>query len=136
MKPVRILLVEDELSSAEVLALLLADDGYHVTVAPDGRQALLRLEEAAPDLVITDFMMPGMNGAELVKALRGMPRYAGMPVLLISGAPESALRTYHVPYQAFLRKPFALEQFLSVVARLRDEARAPARDTGQDRAQP
>jgi len=115
----RILLVEDELSSAEVLALLLADDGYEVTVAPDGRQALLRLEEAAPDLLITDFMMPGMNGAMLVKALRDMPRYAALPVLMISGAPESALRAYAVPYQAFLRKPFSLEEFLMVVARLR-----------------
>ena len=124
----RILLVEDELSSAEVLALLLADDGYHVTVAPDGRQALLRLEEAAPDLLITDFMMPGMNGAELVRALREMPRHARLPVLLISGAPESALRPYKVPYQAFLRKPFALEQFLSVVGELLGEgARAAGR---------
>ena len=114
----RILLVEDELSSAEVLALLLADDGYEVTVAPDGRQALLRLEEAAPDLLITDFMMPGMNGALLVKALRDMPRYAALPVLMISGAPESALWSYAVPYQAFLRKPFSLDEFLKVVASL------------------
>ena len=115
----RILLVEDELSSAEVLALLLADDGYEVTVAPDARQALLRLEEAAPDLLITDFMMPGMNGAMLVKALRDMPRYAALPVLMISGAPESALRAYAVPYQAFLRKPFSLDEFLKLVGTLR-----------------
>ena len=115
----RILLVEDELSSAEVLALLLADVGYEVTVAPDGRQALLRLEEAAPDLLITGFMMPGMNGALLVKALRDMPRYAALPVLMISGAPESALRAYAVPYQAFLRKPSSLDRFLKVVGDLR-----------------
>ncbi len=115
----RILLVEDELSSAEVLALLLADIGYEVTVAPDARQALLRLEEAAPDLLITDFMMPGMNGAMLVKALRDMPRYAALPVLMISGAPESALRAYAVPYQAFLRKPFSLDEFLKIVGTLR-----------------
>ena len=119
MTPPRILLVEDELSSAEVLALLLADDGYEVTVAPDARQALLRLEDAAPDLLITDFMMPGMNGAMLVKALRDMPRYAALPVLMISGAPESALRAYAVPYQAFLRKPFSLDEFLKVVGTLR-----------------
>ena len=119
MTPPRILLVEDELSSAEVLALLLADDGYEVTVAPDARQALLRLEEAAPDLLITDFMMPGMNGAMLVKALRDMPRYSDLPVLMISGAPESALRAYAVPYQAFLRKPFSLDEFLRVVGALR-----------------
>ena len=115
MSGLRILLVEDEFSSAEVLALLLADDGHHVTLAPDGRQALARLDEAVPDLLITDFMMPAMNGAELVKAMREMPDYAKLPVLLISGAPEAALRPYKVSYQAFLRKPFSLEEFLKVV---------------------
>ncbi|TFZ00789.1 response regulator [Ramlibacter henchirensis] len=131
MSEVRILLVEDEFSSAEVLALLLADAGYHVTVAADGRQALSRLEDAAPDLLVTDFMMPGMNGAELVKALRATPRYADLPVLLISGAPESALRPYKVPYQAFLRKPFALDEFLRAVANLRDAAPGRGRPATQ-----
>jgi CheY-like chemotaxis protein len=64
-------------------------------------------------------MMPGMNGAQLVAALRDMPRYQTVPVLLISGAPEAALRAYNVSYQAFLRKPFGLDQFLSVLVSLR-----------------
>lgn len=114
----RVLLVDDELSSAEVLGLILAGEGYHVTLAADGQQALDRLEEAAPDLLVTDFMMPGMNGAHLVAALRKDPRYATLPVLMISGAPEAAIRSYQVAYQAFLRKPFGLEQFLAVLRTL------------------
>lgn len=115
----RILLVDDELSSTEVLALVLAGEGCHVTVAADGRQALARLEEAAPDLLVTDFMMPGIDGAELLKAVRAMPRYERLPVLMISGAPESALKRYKVQYDAFLRKPFGLDEFLDSLAALR-----------------
>lgn len=115
----RVLLVDDELSSAEVLALILAGEGYHVTLAADARQALARLDEAAPDLMVVDFMMPGMNGADLVKAVRARAGYEEVPVVLISGAPESALRSYDVRYDAFLRKPFGLEEFLRVLLGLR-----------------
>lgn len=114
----RVLLVDDELSSAEVLALVLAGEGYQVTLAPDAKQALARLDEAAPDLLICDFMMPGMNGAELVKAVREVERFREIPVLLISGAPESALRAYAVKYDAFLRKPFGLEEVLKVLRKI------------------
>lgn len=117
----RILLVDDELSSAEVLALILAGEGYQVTLAPDARQALARLGEAAPDLLVSDFMMPGMNGADLVKAVRQLAGYESLPVILISGAPEAALRRYQVDYDAFLRKPFGLEEFLQTLNRVGSE---------------
>jgi CheY-like chemotaxis protein len=119
MSEPRVLLVDDELSSAEVLALVLAGEGYQVTLAADGRQALARLEEAAPDLLVIDFMMPGMNGAELVKAIREREQFSGTPVVLISGAPEAALRAYQASYDAFLRKPFGLDEFLRTLERVR-----------------
>jgi CheY-like chemotaxis protein len=115
----RVLLVDDELSSAEVLALILAGEDYHVTLAADARQALARLDEARPDILVVDFMMPGVNGAELVKAIRRIAPYEDVPVLLISGAPEAALRSYDLAYDAFLRKPFGLELFLRTLGDLR-----------------
>lgn len=121
MSPPRVLLVDDELSSAEVLALVLAGEGYEVTVAADARQALERLDEADPDLLVTDFMMPGMNGADLARAVREQDRYRGIPVLMISGAPQAALKAYGRHYDAFLRKPFGLEQLLEVLRRLRKD---------------
>jgi CheY-like chemotaxis protein len=114
----RVLLVDDEISSTEVLALILADAGLQVTTAADARLALERLDEARPDVVITDFMMPGMNGGELVRRIHALPAYREVPVLLISGAPQSALRPYAVDYRSFLRKPFSLEQFLGAVRAL------------------
>ena len=119
MSGTRVLLVDDEFSSAEVLALVLASEGYQVTVAADSRQALDRVEEAAPDLLVIDFMMPGMNGAELAKAIREQERFAAAPVLMISGAPEAALKAYRPRYDAFLRKPFGLEEFLRALQALR-----------------
>lgn len=115
----RVLLVDDELSSAEVLGLILAGEDFQVTLAADARQALARLEEAAPDILVVDFMMPGMNGADLVKAIRAIPPYENILVVLISGAPEAALRRYNVKYDAFLRKPFGLELFLRTLRTLR-----------------
>jgi CheY-like chemotaxis protein len=117
-RALRVLLVDDELSSAEVLALILAGEGYQVTLAADARQALAKLEEAAPDLLVSDFMMPGMHGGDLVKAVRARSGFEGIPVLLISGVPEAALRAYEVPNDAYLRKPFGLEQFLQVLQEL------------------
>ena len=117
-RPPSVLLVDDEISSTEVLALILAGEGLKVTLAADGRQALERLDEAAPSLIITDFMMPGANGAEFVAALRSSARHAHAKVLMISGAAESALRCYGIAYNAFLRKPFSLDVFLATVHEL------------------
>lgn len=111
----RILLVDDEVSGTEVLALILVGEGFEVTVAADGAQALARLEEAAPDLLIADFMMPGHNGAELVHLVRGRAGFEDLPVLMISGVPEAALRHYAVRYERFLRKPFKLNAFVDSV---------------------
>ena len=111
----RILLVDDEVSALEVLALIQRGEGMHVTCAPDTRQALARIDEARPDLLVADFMMPGMNGAELVKAVRARPGHARIPVLMVSSAPEAALRPYRIAYDRFLRKPFGLDHFLAAV---------------------
>lgn len=111
----RILLVDDEVSGTEVLALILAGEGFDVSVAVNGRQALERIDAAAPDLLVADFMMPGLNGAEVVREVRTRPHLEKLPVLMISGAPEAALRPYAISYDAFLRKPFRLEEFLTCV---------------------
>lgn len=118
MNPLRILVVDDELSNAEVLALILHEEGFLVTVAGDGRQALERIEQAAPDLLITDYMMPGMSGVELARAVRQLPRHRNLPVLLMSGAAASTLSAHAQHFDAFLRKPFDIEALLKAVQSL------------------
>jgi CheY-like chemotaxis protein len=118
VSPLRILVVDDELSNAEVLALILHEEGFQVMVAGDGRQALERIEEATPDLLITDYMMPGMSGVELARAVRQLPRYSNLPVLLMSGAAASTLSIHGKDFDAFLRKPFDIEELLRAVQSL------------------
>lgn len=113
-----ILIVDDEISSTEVLAFILREEGFQVTVASNGRQALDRLDTAAPDLIITDYMMPVMNGVEMAKAVRRQQRYARLPILMMSGVGEAALRSHGDTYDRFLRKPFDLEALLEAVQAL------------------
>ena len=114
----RLLLVEDEESAAEVLATLLKLEGFHVTVAANGKRAIEVLEAVQPALIITDYMMPMMDGVEMAKAIRTMPAYATVPILMTSGVAEAALKQYDALLSAFLRKPFRIEALLDVIRRL------------------
>ena len=122
----RVLLVEDEESAAEVLATILELEGFHVTLAANGKRAIEVLEEARPALIITDYMMPMMDGIELAKAIRTMPAYDTVPILMTSGVAEAAMKEYESLLSAFLRKPFKIEALLEVVRRLLGNAKSIA----------
>lgn len=112
-----ILLVEDEFGIAGVLRLILEDEGYRVFVAPNGRQALAQLAANPPDLVVTDLMMPLMDGAELGRAVRADPAHSHIPIVIMSAALEDALRKRFDGYDVFLRKPFDPPVLLDIIAR-------------------
>jgi CheY-like chemotaxis protein len=112
-----ILVVDDELGSAEVLSLILEEEGYKAYCAVNGRQALIQARDVVPDLVIVDYMMPLMNGAELSRELRADPQFVDTKIVLNSGLPEAAIREQFDGYDAFLRKPFKVEVLLEVVQR-------------------
>ena len=113
-----ILVVDDELGSAEVLSLILAEEGYRTFSAVNGALALAQARDTVPDLVVVDYMMPLMNGAEFARELRADPAFAKTKIVLNSGLPEYAIRDQYDGYDAFLRKPFKIEVLLSVVAEL------------------
>jgi CheY-like chemotaxis protein len=111
-----ILVVEDEPSLADILRLMLEMAGYAVAVAGDGRAALGRLAEARYDLVLSDMMMPLLDGAGLAAAMHADPALRAIPLILMSAlhrSPDGA-----VPHAAFLRKPFDYERLLATVARV------------------
>jgi CheY-like chemotaxis protein len=113
-----ILVVDDELGSAEVLSLILEEEGYRAFCAVNGQLALAQAREVVPDLVIVDYMMPLMNGAEFSRALRTDAQFAHTKIILNSGLPEVAIRDHFDSYDAFLRKPFKVETLLELVQRL------------------
>ena len=111
-----ILVVDDEFGVALLLATVLEDEGYRVFTAANGRQGLDRLAENKPDLVIADLMMPLMDGATMSNAMRADPALADIPIIMMSGLPESTVRQRFSGYAAFLRKPFFEPELLGILA--------------------
>jgi DNA-binding response OmpR family regulator len=80
----KILIVDDEPSMLKMLGLSLEKEGYEISAAQDGQQALARVETSRPDLMILDVMMPGMDGLELCRRLRERAETATVPIILLS----------------------------------------------------
>lgn len=119
----RILVVEDESSILTALTLLLDMEGYRVAEATNGRQALERLASFAPDLIVTDYMMPYMDGIEMVRQIRKNPAFADVPIILISAALPPNTETEGL-IDAALSKPVGIDELLSVI----DELLKPPRN--------
>lgn len=104
-----VLIAEDEEPIAEAIALIVGDAGYTPLVAVHGKQALELARLRRPALVITDLMMPHLDGAELISALRSDAQrngYAPPPIILMTAA--GMRRAYEAEADALLRKPFEL----------------------------
>ena len=113
-----VLVVDDEFGIAEVLGELLGDAGYRVLTAIHGRQALERLAETRPAVILLDFMMPVLNGPGTLAALAGDPCHQGTPVVMMSSLPEIAVAEQAQGYAAFLRKPFTAAAVLATIGRV------------------
>lgn len=113
-----ILVVDDELGNAEVLALILRDEGYRVFVAGNGRDGLERVAEVRPDLVLLDDMMPVMSGEQMGKALRADPATRGIRIVMNSSLAEWVTRERFDGYDVFLRKPYQVDALLELITEL------------------
>jgi two-component system response regulator VicR len=117
MNNATVLIVEDEFAIAELLAMALTDGGYRVVLAANGRQALEQLSEAPPpDLVISDLMMPVLDGIGLLQAMREREPHRHIPCIIMSSIPETAVRKRIQGYAGFIRKPFRLAAVVQLVA--------------------
>ncbi|QUD86938.1 response regulator transcription factor [Phenylobacterium montanum] len=99
----QVLIAEDEAFTAMALVDALADQGHTVRDAADGAIAIRMLDDFEADLVITDLMMPNLDGAGLIRFLDSRPG-PQMPVILISGVPETRLPA-DLRYDAYVGKP-------------------------------
>ena len=110
-----VLVVDDEFGVAEVLDAILTDEGYRVITATNGRQALARIAEQRPDLMLLDYMMPVLDGVAVLRALSADPAASTLPVIVMSALPEQAFSAGTMQYAAFLRKPFRITTVLAAV---------------------
>lgn len=116
-----VLVVDDEFGIAEILQAVLEDEGHHVQTAINGSVALERMAQQRPDLVITDYMMPVMDGVALLGRMAAEPRLDAIPVVLMSSLPEANVRAAADGRgTAFIRKPFRINEVVTLVARLLD----------------
>lgn len=109
-----ILVVDDELEVAQSVESILEDEGYTVLSAGDGLEALELLNGRIPDLIISDIMMPLMNGHELLEKIRGEDRFKNIPVVLMSAVHHEKNKQA----QSYLKKPFNLDSLIETVQNL------------------
>ena len=117
----RVLVVDDDRVIQQLLEVNLELEGYEVVAtAADGKEALVKIAELKPDLVILDIMMPKMDGLEVCRRLRADPELAGIPVILLSArAQDMDIREgLEIGASAYLTKPFDPVELLEVVGRL------------------
>ncbi len=113
----RILIVDDEANARTALVELLREEGYSVEGAADGFKALGKLAEFAPDLVVTDLKMPGMDGIELLKKIHEHDREIVVVVTTAFGAVETAVAAMRAGATDYLTKPVNVAELSLVVSR-------------------
>jgi DNA-binding NtrC family response regulator len=127
----RILVVDDEANARTALAELLRDEGYTVETAADGFKALPKLDEFAPDLVLTDLKMPGMDGIELMrKARSGDDPDRVVIVMTAFGSVETAVEAMRQGAADYVTKPINVEELVLVMDRALERRRLRA-ETGR-----
>jgi PAS domain S-box-containing protein len=116
--PRRALIAEDDESVRWLLQELLEGEGYTVEAVADGAEALARVRAAPPELLVSDAVMPGLDGFSLCRRLRAEPRFARLPILLASAsfhAPHDERLARAAGGSAFVRKPAAVADWLGAV---------------------
>lgn len=112
-----ILIVDDDMEMADTCAMFLETQGFDVSVASSGIEALSRIGAAQHELVIVDWAMPEMSGVQLSEKLKSDPSTAHLPILLMSASSRCDIAPSR-GYDAFLRKPFLAEHLLAEVRQL------------------
>jgi|ERR1039457_6703283 CheY-like chemotaxis protein len=114
----RILVVDDEPDERFLVGRTLRKQGHAVTVAENGVAGLKTAQEQVPDLVLTDVMMPVMDGVEFIRRLRSDPATAGIPILAVSGDTHLAGAA-----DAVLKKPYDDHRLAAIVSSLLEKGR-------------
>jgi len=116
----KILVVDDVPSELEIICRILLDVGLDVIRAGDGEEAIARIREKSPDLVVLDVVMPRMNGFEVIRELRGDPATANLPVVFCTHKNTDIDKAWGTDLgaDAYVSKPFEPHQLVNIVQRL------------------
>src|SRR5262245_25041175 len=116
----RLLIVEDEETLLELLRYNFEKAGYTVEAIAHGDQAEARLKEVVPDLLVLDWMLPGLSGIELCRRLRQSGGTRGLPIIILTARGEEAdrVRGFDTGADDYVVKPFSVKELLARVAAL------------------
>lgn len=116
----KVLVVDDDRVIQQLLEVNLELEGYEVLTAGDGEQALVRVKEFSPDVVILDIMMPKLDGIEVCRRLKADPSTADLPVIFLSAKAQDLdrRRGYELGVAAYLTKPFDPQELIETVERV------------------
>lgn len=122
----QVLLVEDEPNIAEALRFLLSRENWTVDLHEDGATALDKITSSTPDLVILDMMLPGRSGMEILRDLRAIDGFEGLPVLMLTARGQSRDRELaeQVGVSRFMTKPFSNVEVVTAVRDLVAQSKA------------
>lgn len=118
--PRKILACDDEKHIVRLIQVNLERAGFDVVTANDGKEALLKIAQERPDLVVLDVMMPYMDGFEVLQNLRRNPRTRDIPVIMLTAKAQDAdvFRGWQSGVDCYLTKPFNPMELLSFVKRI------------------
>jgi len=116
----KVLIAEDESHIAESLGFILEREGHRVETVPDGETVLLRLRGGLPDLLILDVMLPGLNGFEVLKAIKSDPRLNSLPVIVLTAKtqPRDREMAESIGAAIYLTKPYSNRDIVERVRHL------------------
>ncbi len=128
----KILIVEDEPAMVELLRYNLESEGFDVASAHDGDEALLAIEEEAPDMLLLDWMLPKVSGIEICRRLRRDQKHGNLPVIMITARGEEAdrVRGLDVGADDYVAKPFSPAELM---ARIRAVLRRRNPEAGSEK---
>ena len=113
-----VLLVDDDTANLETLRARLAEEGYQVSCARSGVEAIASVNAHTPDAVVLDHVMPTMSGSTIAALLKGQAATRRIAVVMTSGLPEDMVRPLCNSYDVFLQKPVEFDRLLSTLRRL------------------
>ena len=134
MSSAQLLLVDDEPGLREAVKDYLTESGFSVQVASNAREGWELMQQATPDLVISDIMMPQVDGYQFLKQLRDDARFAALPVIFLTakGMTGDRIQGYQARCDAYLSKPFDPDELVAIVENLLERrVVAPTKENGE-----
>jgi adenylate cyclase len=113
-----VLIAEDNDELRELFSVALAGMGFEVRIAVNGHDALNALSQSRPDVLVTDVMMPLLNGVELIRVIRSRRELAELPIVVLSAYPDYLSEAFVARANVMIRKPVELNELCEAVLRV------------------